>query len=105
MILTLWPLLLWINCEQVEVKNRPWFYAFILWSFIIDIRLTFVIKFSRKTNAGDFDVSMTSCHHYQENEENLHKQVDKTKLKTIVYCSKPVNHQVTSHKGKPKSSE
>ena len=28
----------------------------------------------------DFDVSMTSCHHYQENEENLHKQ---TKLNQI----------------------
>ena len=38
----------------------------------------------------DFNVSMTSCH-YQENEENLHKQLDKTKPKTIViYCSKPV---------------
>ena len=40
----------------------------------------------------DFDVSMTSCHHYQENEENLHKQINKTEPKTIVYCSKPVNH-------------
>ena len=37
-----------------------------------------------------FDVSMTSCHHYQENEDNLHKQINKTKPKTIVYCSKPV---------------
>ena len=60
---------------------------------------------AEKLTRRDFDVSMTSCHHYQENEENLHKLVDKTKLKTIVYCSKPVNHQVTSHKGKPKSSE
>ena len=41
---------------------------------------------------------MTSCHYYQENEENLPKQVDKTKLKTTVYCSKPVNHPVISQR-------
>ena len=33
----------------------------------------------------DFNVSMTSCHHNQENEEKLHKKVHKTKLKTMVY--------------------
>ena len=27
----------------------------------------------KKLARTDFDVSMTSCHHYQENEDNLHK--------------------------------
>ena len=41
---------------------------------------------------------MTSCHHYQENEGYLHNEIDKTKPKTMVYCSKPVNHQVIGTK-------
>ena len=31
------------------------------------------IDLAEKLTRRDFDVSMTSCHHYQENEENLHK--------------------------------
>ena len=33
----------------------------------------FWTTFQEKLTRTDFDVSMTSCHHYQENEENLHK--------------------------------
>ena len=43
--------------------------------YLAEIVFTLAIwqNLAEKLTRRDFDVSMTSCLHYQENEENLHK--------------------------------
>ena len=42
-------------------------------NYLNEINNCLFINLAEKLMRRYFDVSMTSCHHYQENEENLHK--------------------------------